>query len=187
LTKSLVLARSTSFGVIERYAGLPEIPLAERFFGGGALSNRAFPEFQAGPRDLETGFPIGGNALFINTVELRFPLIGENLGGVLFNDFGNVYSSLDKISLRWRQRDLRDFDYAVQSFGFGIRYRTPIGPVRADFSLSPNSPRFQGCKGSVDELLYCGVANPPPGVSPLPLVTQRINVFQFHFSLGQAF
>ncbi len=167
--------------------GLAEIPLAERFFGGGAFSNRAFPEFQAGPRDLETGFPIGGNALFVNTVELRFPLIGENLGGVLFNDFGNVYSSMDKISLRFRQRNLKDFDYAVHSFGFGIRYRTPIGPVRADFSLSPNSPRFHGCKGSVDELLYCGVPNPPPGVSPVPLVTQRINVFQFHFSLGQAF
>ena len=187
LTKSLVLARSTTLGVIERYAGLAEIPLAERFFGGGALSNRAFPEFQAGPRDLETGFPIGGNALFVNTVELRFPLIGDSLGGVLFNDFGNVYSSLDNISLRFRQRDLKDFDYAVHSFGFGIRYRTPIGPVRADFSLSPNSPRFQGCKGSVDELLYCGVPNPPPGVSPVPLVTQRISVFQFHFSLGQAF
>lgn len=187
LTKNLVLARSTSFGAITRYAGLPEIPLAERFFGGGASSNRAFPDFQAGPRDLETGFPIGGNALLINTVELRFPLIGENLGGVLFNDFGNVYSSVDKISLRFRQRNLQDFDYAVHSFGFGIRYRTPVGPVRVDFSLSPNSPRFQGCQGSIDELLYCGVANPPPGVAAVPLRTQRINVFQFHFSLGQAF
>jgi outer membrane protein assembly complex protein YaeT len=187
LNKSLVLARSTSFGVIERYGGLPEIPLAERFFGGGASSNRAFPDFQAGPRDLETGFPIGGNALLLNTVELRFPLIGENLGGVLFNDFGNVYSSVGKLSLRFRQHDLQDFDYAVHSFGLGVRYRTPIGPVRADFSFSPNSPRFQGCQGSINELLYCGVANPPPGVAPVPLRAQRINWFQFHFSLGQAF
>ena len=88
LTKNLVLARTTDFGIIERYSGLPEIPLAERFFGGGAFSNRAFPDFQAGPRDPNTGFPIGGNALFMNTVELRFPLIGDNLGGVLFNDHG---------------------------------------------------------------------------------------------------
>ena len=51
LTKNLVLARSTSFGFIQRYAGLPEIPLAERFFAGGSSSNRAFPDFQAGPRD----------------------------------------------------------------------------------------------------------------------------------------
>jgi len=187
LTKSLVLARSTSFGVISRLGGLPEIPLAERFFAGGSSSNRAFPDFQAGPRDLLTGFPIGGTAQFFNNIELRFPFIGDNIGGVLFNDIGNVYSGLGKLSLRFRQNGLEDFDYAVQSFGFGIRYRTPIGPFRADFSLSPNSPRFFGCKGSADQLLYCGVPNPPPGITPLPLVTQRINVFQFHISLGQAF
>jgi outer membrane protein assembly complex protein YaeT len=156
ITKNLVFARTTTFGVIERYAGLPEIPLPERFFAGGSLSNRAFPDFQAGPRDLITGFPIGGNALLNNTIEFRFPLLGDNLGGVLFNDFGNVYSELKNMSLRFRQRNLQDFDYAVQAFGFGIRYRTPIGPVRADFSLSPNSPRFVGCMGNVDQLLYCG-------------------------------
>jgi len=177
LTKSLVLARTTTFGMIERFSGLSDIPLAERFFGGGAFSNRAFPDFQAGPRDPETGFPIGGNASFVNTVELRFPLIGENLGGVLFNDMGNVYSAVNKISLRFTQRNLDDFDYAVQAFGFGIRYRTPIGPVRVDFSLSPNSPRFFGFQGTEQQLLFGGGQ----------AVTQRINVFQFHFSLGQAF
>jgi outer membrane protein insertion porin family len=187
LTKNLVLARSTTFGLIERYAGLAEIPLAERFFAGGSLSNRAFPDFQAGPRDLVTGFPIGGDALFNNTTELRFPLIGDNIGGVLFNDFGNVYSNLKDINLRWRQRNLQDFDYAVQGFGFGIRYRTPIGPLRADFSLSPNSPRFVGCQGNINQIIYCGVTNPPPGITAPPIVTQRINVFQFHISIGQAF
>jgi outer membrane protein assembly factor BamA len=184
LTKNLVLARSTSFGMIERFAGLTEIPLAERIFGGGSSSNRAFPDFQAGPRDMTTGFPIGGTAELFNTVELRFPLIGDNIGGVLFNDMGNVYSSLGKVSLRFNQHGLQDFDYGVQSFGFGIRYRTPIGPFRADFSLSPNSPRFFGCKGTVNELLYCGVLDHVP---PVPQVPQRINVFQFHISLGQAF
>ena len=182
LTKDLVLARTTDFGIIERYAGLPEIPLAERFFGGGAFSNRAFPDFQAGPRDLTTGFPIGGNALFTNTVELRFPLIGDNLGGVLFNDMGNVYSAVNRVSLRFRQENLQDFDYGVQGFGFGLRYRTPLGPVRVDFSLSPNAPRFFGCQGSINQLYQCGV----PG-SSVPQTVQRINMFQFHFSLGQAF
>jgi outer membrane protein insertion porin family len=187
ITKNLVFARSTTFAMIERYAGLPEIPLAERLFAGGSLSNRAFPDFQAGPRDLITGFPIGGNALFNNTVEFRFPLFGDNLGGVLFNDFGNVYADVKDISFRFRQRNLQDFDYAVQAFGFGIRYRTPIGPVRADFSLSPNSPRFVGCQGNINQILYCGSTNPPPGVTVPPIVTQRINVFQFHISIGQAF
>ncbi len=187
LTKNLVFARSTTFGMIERYAGLPEIPLAERLFAGGSMSNRAFPDFQAGPRDLITGFPIGGDALFNNTFELRFPLIGDNLGGVLFNDFGNVYADVRDISFRFRQHNLQDFDYAVQGFGFGIRYRTPIGPLRADFSLSPNSPRFVGCQGNINEILYCGSTNPPPGVTVPPIVTQRINIFQFHISIGQAF
>ena len=177
LSKSVVLARTTTFAMIERYSGLAEIPLAERFFGGGAFSNRAFPDFQAGPRDPITGFPIGGNASFVNTVELRFPLVGENLAGVLFNDMGNVYSAVNKISLRFTQRDLQDFDYAVQAFGFGVRYRTPIGPVRVDFSLSPNSPRFFGFEGTENQLLFGGGQ----------AVVQRINQFQFHFSLGQAF
>lgn len=177
LRKGLVLARTTSFGLIERYAGLAQIPLAERFFAGGATSDRAFPNFQAGPRDLVTGFPIGGNAQLFNTVELRFPLLGENIGGVLFNDMGNVYSRLSKISLRFHQNGLQDFDYGVQAFGFGIRYRTPIGPVRGDFSLSPNPPRFFGFQGTTNQLLFGGGTQ----------VVQRISVFQFHFSLGQAF
>jgi outer membrane protein insertion porin family len=182
LTKTLVLARTTEFGLIERYAGLSVIPLPERFFGGGTFSNRAFPDFQAGPRDPNTGFPVGGNALLMNTIELRFPLIGDNLGGVLFNDLGNVYSAVNKIDLQFRQPNLKDFDYAVQGFGFGLRYRTPIGPVRVDFSISPDTPRFFGCEGSINQLIYCGVKG-----SDVPVTFQRINVFQFHFSLGQAF
>jgi outer membrane protein assembly complex protein YaeT len=177
LNKNLTLARSTTFGTINRYAGLSDIPLAERFFSGGSSSQRAFPDNQAGPRDLETGFPIGGNALFLNSVEMRFPLIGDNIGGVLFNDMGNVYSSIGDISLRWHQRDLSDFNYGVQSFGFGIRYRTPVGPVRVDLSLSPNSPRFFGFSGTYNQLIYGGGEK----------VVQRIDVFQFHISLGQAF
>jgi outer membrane protein insertion porin family len=90
---------------------------------------------------------------------------------------GNVYTSLSNISLRWGQHGLQDFDYAVQSFGYGIRYKTPVGPVRVDLSLSPNSPHFFGFQGTREELLFGGGRQ----------VVQRINVFQFHFSLGQAF
>jgi outer membrane protein assembly complex protein YaeT len=175
--RDVVLARTTQFGWIQRLAGQPEIPLAERFFAGGASSNRAFPDNQAGPRDLETGFPIGGDALLMNSVELRFPLFGDNVGGVVFHDMGNVYSDVRNVSFRFDQRNLQDFDYMVQSFGFGIRYRTAIGPIRVDFSLSPNSPRFYGFQGTFDQLL-AGTGT---------LTNQRINVFQFHFSLGQTF
>ena len=175
--KDLVIARTLQFGYIQRLGGLPEIPLAERFFSGGASTMRAFPDNQAGPRDTMTGFPLGGNALLFNQTELRFPLVGDNIGGVLFHDAGNVFDDIRDITVRFRQRNLQDFNYMVQAVGFGIRYRTPVGPVRLDLSFSPNSPRFFGFKGTLDQLL----ANQGTAVN------QRINVFQFHFSLGQTF
>jgi outer membrane protein insertion porin family len=181
--KDLVFARSLNIGVLTPYAvreGLDtqtDIPLPERFFGGGAYSHRGFPENQAGPRDLVTGFPIGGKAILVNNLELRFPLIGDNLGGVFFHDAGNVYSDIKKVSLRWNQRDLKDFDYMVHALGFGFRYRTPIGPVRIDLAFTPNAPRFNGFEGSREDLLFGrGRQN-----------QLRVNQFQFHISLGQAF
>lgn len=189
--RDLVFARSTQFGLIQRTGGKDDvtadddnpIPLAERIYSGGFTSLRAFPDFQAGPRDPTTGFPIGGNALLANTFELRFPLLGDNLGGVLFQDAGNVYSSLDDISFRFRQRNLQDFNYMVQAVGFGFRYRSPIGPIALDFSFSPDAPRFFGLKGTEQQLLDCPVSNPVC----LPSLVQKVNAFQFHFSLGQAF
>jgi outer membrane protein insertion porin family len=175
--KNIVIARNLQFGYIQRLGGLTEIPLAERWYSGGSTSNRAFPDNQAGPRDLETGFPIGGNAMLFHSMEVRFPLIGDNLRGVLFHDIGNVYQDIDHISFRFRQHNIQDFDYAVQAVGFGIRYRTPIGPIRADFSFSPNAPRFYGFAGTYEQLIQ------NQGV----LTTQKINLFQFHFSLGQTY
>ncbi len=175
--RDIVFARSTQFGIISRTGGRANIPLAERLYSGGSTSIRAFPDFQAGPRDLATGFPLGGNALFTNNLELRFPLYGDNLAGVLFEDAGNVYQTLSDFSLRFRQRNLQDFNYTVQSAGFGLRYRTPIGPIRLDFSFSPDAPRFFGLKGTEQDYLN-GTAVP---------AVQKINAFQFHFSLGQAF
>ena len=88
---------------------LDAIPLAERFFSGGGTSHRGFPENQAGPRDPSTGFPLGGTALLFNQTELRFPLLGDNIGGVLFHDMGNVYSSIRQISFRLTQHGLNRF------------------------------------------------------------------------------
>jgi len=52
--------------------------------------------------------------------------MGKTLGGVLFHDMGNVYSSLDKLSFRVSQQNRQDFDYMVHSVGIGFRYRTPV-------------------------------------------------------------
>jgi outer membrane translocation and assembly module TamA len=175
--REVVNARSFQFGYMQRIAGLPEIPLAERFFSGGASTHRGFPDNQAGPRDLETGFPLGGKALLFHSTEVRFPLIGDNLGGVLFHDMGNVFSDISEVTLRVKQRNVQDFDYMVHAAGFGIRYRTPVGPLRVDLSYSPNAPRFFGFSGTRDELL----------AGEGTQTNQKINAFQFHFSLGQTF
>jgi outer membrane protein assembly complex protein YaeT len=190
--KRLVLARSTEFGDIYafRYTGnvLDAIPLPERFFGGGGTSQRGFPENQAGPRDPVTGFPLGGTAVLFNQTELRFPLVGDNIGGVLFHDAGNAYSSLGNLSFRVKQRSLQDFDYMVHAVGFGIRYRTPVGPIRVDLAYSINPPGFVGFKGTLQDLIGAGKnpCTPAPGVAS-KCVAQSVSHFQYFFSIGQTF
>jgi outer membrane protein assembly complex protein YaeT len=206
LTKSIVLARQTEFGLIEPFSppkGLSEmqsVPLPERFFAGGADSLRAFAFNEAGPRDTgvplfpggpssqATGFPLGGNALFTNNVELRFPLIGENIQGVLFHDMGNVFSSLSDMSWRFRQHNLQDFDYMVHAAGIGVRYRTPVGPVRVDLAYTLNPPSFNGFNGTPQQLLQCDPNDPATaGKSFCQVTRQNTGRIQFFFSIGQTF
>ncbi len=202
LTSKVILARTVQLGLLTPWGDpaflsdateattpfhFPDqrVPLAERFFAGGANSHRGFPFNQAGPRDSVTGFPLGGGAELLNSVELRFPLVGENIGGVLFHDAGNVYSRPSNIAFRFTQRSAElpedgkvfDYDYMVQAVGFGLRYRTPIGPVRIDLGYSINPPRFIGFSGTRAELL----------AGQGEVREQRISHFQFHFSLGQTF
>jgi outer membrane protein insertion porin family len=187
LGQKLVLARETQFGVEPAFS-VPAnadpsdaIPLPERFFGGGGNTQRGFPENQAGPRDLLTGFPLGGSALFFNNTELRFPLYGANINGVLFEDAGNIYSSIDKMSFRTEQRNNGDFNYMVHAAGFGVRYRTPVGPLRFDLAYSINPPKYNGFPGSYVQLVQCSAAN------TCQASEQQISHFQFFFSIGQAF
>lgn len=189
LGKKLVLARETSFGIVHPLHNVADpntaIPLPEHFFSGGTTSERGFPDLQAGPRDSVTGFPLGGTALLMNQTELRFPLLGDNIAGVLFHDMGNVYSSPSAISFRTDQHGLGDFDYMNHAVGFGIRYRTPIGPVRLDLAYSINPPRFTGFSGSFTDLLSAGPM--PCQTQPYNCVAQSISHFQFFFSIGQTF
>jgi outer membrane protein insertion porin family len=185
--KRMVFARSTEFGDIYafHYTNASDaVPLPERFFGGGSSSNRGFPDLQSGPRDPETGFPIGGTALLFNQTELRFPLIGENIGGVLFHDMGNTYSSLGNISFRVHQNGLQDFDYMVHAVGFGIRYRTPVGPLRIDLAYSLNPPKFFGFTGTEQQLVNAGVN---PCATPGNCTQTGISRFQYFLSIGQTF
>ncbi len=146
------------------------IPLPERFFAGGGTSLRGFALNQAGPRDATTGFPVGGQALLVLNQELRFPMrlpfIGTRLGGALFYDGGNVFSRLSRITLRTsppapvftlafpnqqpgplnptqcKYNCTNELNYFSHTVGFGIRYATPVGPIRIDLSYQVNRPFF---------------------------------------------
>ena len=146
-----------------------EIPLPERFFMGGSESHRGFSINQAGPRDPSTGYPIGGNALFFNSFELRLPLTERRLGFALFHDAGNVFSTVRKMRLlKVTQSSPADLDYASHAVGMGVRYKTPVGPVRFDVGYNLNPPRYNLENNGVPEV-------------------QRLSQFQFFLSLGQTF
>jgi len=211
--RKFVLARQTQLGAIVPFnigPGLTTfeaIPLPERFYGGGGVSMRGFGNNQAGPRDIgtanelpgpvtttPTGFPIGGNALFFNNVELRFPVAAPNLSGVLFEDMGNIYTTLDSVSLGYHQAPMQNLNYqnlnyAVQAPGLGIRYKTPIGPVRVDFAYALNPSRYTGfsVNESFQQLLKCTPADITAGKEHCNPGPQRLSHFQIFFSIGQAF
>lgn len=184
--KQWVVARTTRVGVEEPYGmSGAVIPLPERFYAGGGNTQRGFAINQAGPRDPVTGFPLGGEGLFINQTELRLPPIalpffGDTISPVLFHDMGNVYTSAGDIFpslVRLRQPNEQScrslsptakcsFNYNPQAVGAGIRYKTPIGPVRLDFGYDLNPPLFPIQRESrIDRLAH----------------------FNFYFSIGQTF
>jgi outer membrane protein insertion porin family len=103
------------------------IPIDKRFFTGGANSIRGFVEDTVGPKDPKTGNPTGGNILLNLTLEARAPLWGL-LGLALFTDWGNVWEDEDHFELS-NFRDVR------KSAGLGLRYLTPIGPLRIDLGF----------------------------------------------------
>jgi outer membrane protein insertion porin family len=187
LARHLIFARDTRFAFETPYGSLRkivtqdvngnpvvtlthDIPLPERFFMGGSESHRGFSINQAGPRDPEKGFPIGGNALFLNSLELRMPFAQNRLGFVLFHDAGNVYSSVRLMRLlKVHQSSPGDFDYTVHAVGFGFRYKTPVGPLRFDIGYSLNPPRYK-------------VVNSPGNVEVL-----QLSHFQYFLGIGQSF
>jgi outer membrane protein insertion porin family len=177
------------------------IPLPERFFAGGANTHRGFPLNQAGPRDPVSGDPIGGGGLFLNLVELRapplsLPFIENNMSLVLFEDAGNVFARANDVGrslIRWHQPDIAsciaaaqpnstgtcNFDYLSHAIGVGIRYRTPVGPVRVDFGYNLNPPFF------AERDLNCPTNTTCPANQPSPF--QRQGRFTVSFSIGQTF
>ena len=120
LWRRVTFAARLKLGFLQLYGDSEVAPFNVRFFAGGPGSIRGFAVNRVGPLT-DGNVPLGGRSLIEGSAELRFPFIGD-LGGVLFVDFGQVFES----SLVYHLGQLR---YAV---GPGIRYNTPIGPLRFD-------------------------------------------------------
>lgn len=127
------------------------VPFYRRYWLGGSNSLRGWGRFEVSP--LFDGVPVGGHTMFESSTELRVGVWG-NLSAVLFADAGNVWNNA------WA------FDFGDMRFdaGPGLRYLTPIGPIRLDMGYQ---------------------LNPIPGllIDGKPQSRQ----FRFHFSIGQAF
>ena len=152
-------------------AEVRDLPASERFFAGGDTTVRGFALDRLGvhggqlPPDRQSertidpeGFPKGGNAMLVLNSEIRFPLLG-NLGAVAFLDAGNVFDRVGSL-------DLGKIRGAV---GVGIRYRSPIGPIRVDLGFKLDQGRF--LKEREDGTL----------------TTDRERLTALHVSIGQAF
>jgi outer membrane protein insertion porin family len=140
---SVVFANSIRLGLAKSFDG-SFVPTSQLYFSGGGSSLRGFPIDEAGPQRIvpfcnvlsqQTGcvnvtVPVGGRELFILNSEVRFPLkITKVLGGVIFYDGGNVYSAISLPNF------VNNYSNTV---GLGLRYSTPIGPIRIDVGRNLN-------------------------------------------------
>lgn len=118
----LVISDRTSFGYGESLNDNP-FPLFRRYFPGGINSVRGFKNRTLGPVDLN-GQEYGGSKQLVNNLEMIFPLINSaGFKGVVFYDFGQAYDDNQSI----------DISGLRQAWGYGIRWASPLGPIRVEF------------------------------------------------------
>lgn len=126
LARWLVLAASVRGGIAQGMRDTDELPIVERFFLGGRDTVRGFNQDTLGPKGAQ-GTPLGGNAYLLGNLEFRIRITkGWRL--VTFLDAGNVYPKIENI-------DPTDLRYTT---GLGLRYSTPVGPVRVDYGYKLN-------------------------------------------------
>jgi len=111
-----------------------DLPASERFFAGGDTTIRGFALDTVGAVNTisASGFPRGGNALLLMNGELRVPVWGD-VGTAVFLDGGNVFDRTSQM----------DFGELRGSAGFGLRYKSPIGPIRFDIGFKLDRRRLE--------------------------------------------
>lgn len=153
VARRAVFAARVRAGTIDTDGPLAgNVPFFKRYFLGGASSLRGWGRFQVSPLS-GSGLPIGGHSMLETSVEARIPVVG-NVSAVLFLDAGNA----------WRESFDVNLEELQYSAGTGVRYLTPIGPVRFDIGYQLNP---------IEGLLVDGEPEP--------------RHWRLHFSIGQAF
>ncbi len=110
-----------------------EASIADRFFAGGS-SFRGEKVDELGPKDPETGNPIGGNIIFLANTEFLLPVFPwENLRLSLFIDIGNVF---------WKEGNFKLSNFNVGS-GIGLWYKTPVGPFKIYLGYNLTKPSLK--------------------------------------------
>jgi outer membrane protein insertion porin family len=127
-------AVSLQGGIAEAFGTTGEVPISRRFFLGGSTTLRGYDFERVGPTGPD-GSPTGGDLFVLANVEWRVPVY-RGLGVVLFSDLGNVFRAIDD----FRPGQIKG------SVGLGLRYNTPIGPIRLDYGrkLEPQGNEASG-------------------------------------------
>jgi len=122
IKKGLVLAFSIKSGIAHGFGNTTELPIIERFFLGGRNTVRGYEHDTLGPKG-EDDEPTGGNVYVQANSELRISL-GRGFGLAAFVDSGNVWKTIEDVKPEMRF-----------TTGLGLRYKTPVGPVRVDYGF----------------------------------------------------
>lgn len=135
VTASTVFSWNVLWGHVIPTVGGAEVPLFERFFLGGPYSIRGFRSRELSPTDPNTGEAVGGNKELVGNLEYLFPLVGEvGFKGVLFFDAGNAWA---QGSWPFKEQGL------WASYGAGIRWYSPMGPLRFEWGWNLDRPKGQ--------------------------------------------
>lgn len=138
--KKLIFSSKLTLGYIQDVGKL--VPIDEKFYLGGIFSLRGFKARTVSPvrvqleKDIKGNNTnpqifLGGNKEFFGNTEFTFPLLAEaGVKGVVFFDYGNAYGE-----------DTKWFSSILMSYGAGIRWASPIGPLRLEYGF-PVNPRI---------------------------------------------
>ena len=117
-----VLELKARAGIADSFDDTARVPIYERYFIGGASTIRGYRERRLGPRDSGNNDPVGGDAYWVANVEELFPIYPDLIKGAIFFDIGSLSEKVGDLG----------GSTVYSGAGFGVRIKTPIGPVKLD-------------------------------------------------------